>query len=283
MRPFVRAPLSCASAMNAPSPRPPSAHHTPPLPVPTFFPPTHHAHHANSYCYRCWKEQTYGTLPGCPAFCAKKSCASSINPHADNLATRPASNSTRADVDTYTMSVGDIRTLTFQFSSDGTKGGLYENCAVDVELGGGDYTRSLSVLVAQDEETHHVRGGSDVTRLKYPPVPRRGGAFMHSVRLPEDTPDDTQKLSVAYVFRNTVNYALVDAKSGLHEYTSTERAAYAKKTVRYRTGSRKPATEFWGDMYRVFHKRHAAYATVMAPRIREWLASSPAWKVSPGS
>jgi len=241
-------------------------------------------HRANSYCFRCWTARTYDNKRGCTAFCADRSCASSINAHADNLANSPGSNSTDAHVNTFTVSVGNVRTLTFQFSSDGTKGGLYPHCAVDVELGGGDDKTCTSVLDARDEETHHVRGGSGVTRLKHPPVATGGGAFMHSVRLREDTPVDTRKLSVAYVFRNTVNFALVEKESGLHEYTATELAVYATKTVRYRESSRMLATDFWGDkMYKVFHERHAAYAAAMAPRIRAWLALSPAWKLPPGS
>ena len=80
-------------------------------------------------------------------------------------------------------------------------------------------------------------------------------------------------------FRNTVNFALVNVDTGLHEYTRIERAAYATKRVKYKMRSSMLATEFWGAMYPPFHARHSQYAAEMAQRIRNRLETSPAWQL----
>ena len=278
MRPFVCAPLSGATAVTATLPT--SSHRI--LTARTHFlphEPRASRRCADSFCYPCWEARTFDALRGCKAHRDGHSCATSINAHADNLAARSGSNSTAPEVNTYTISIGDRRTIKYEYSSDGTKRGIEKGrAAVVLELGGGDYTQRLSVLDARDEERDHVRGGPRATRLPHPRVPTVGGVFMHSVSVPEGD-GDTEKLSVAYVFRNTVNFALVNVDTGLHEYTRIERAAYATKRVKYKMRSSMLATEFWGAMYPPFHARHSQYAAEMAQRIRYRLETSPAWQL----
>ena len=134
--------------------------------------------------------------------CGDTGCdhASRIAMHRDRDAAA-ASNSTAEGIETVTLSYGHDRTLSFHFSTDGTKGSII-GTPVEIKLGGSSATSTSSL---PDEVEVLRQRPSAAFGVDGPRV----GALLHDVK----GPTDDSQISVAVILRSVVMTTPIDSVS----------------------------------------------------------------------